>query len=334
MDFGRKNNGINDISAIDFTLPPDDALTNELFESLRAEKGIPMGNAPVNVHIGCTEWGRKSWVGKVYPKAAKEKEFLAHYAKQFNCVELNALFYNLQPKQVIERWASMAGPEFRFCPKFSNTISHVGQLKNVEQETDLYLDHMLSFGSRLGPSFLQLSEAFGPDRAQVLQDYVRKLPRDFAVCVELRHEGWFGAGASGRGADGSAGRSAFGNERGVARDTWQLFRELGIGSVITDTPGRRDCLHMKLTAPTVFIRYVGHNLHPTDLQRIDAWVDRIKTWIDKGLKAVYFIVHNPEESSSPEMCRYVVEQFNSKCGMDLKPPKLLNEGYGTNLSLF
>src|SRR5580692_2725688 len=150
MDFGRKNNGINDISAIDFTLPPDDALTNELFESLRAEKGIPMGNAPVNVHIGCTEWGRKSWVGKVYPKAAKEKEFLAHYAKQFNCVELNALFYNLQPKQVIERWASMAGPEFRFCPKFSNTISHVGQLKNVEQETDLYLDHMLSFGSRLG----------------------------------------------------------------------------------------------------------------------------------------------------------------------------------------
>jgi uncharacterized protein YecE (DUF72 family) len=322
MDFGR----IHNIADIDFSLPPDDMLTNELFDSLKTEKGIPAGQVPVKIHVGCTEWGRKGWVGKVYPKGAKEKEFLAHYTKQFNCVELNALFYNLQPKQVIERWASMAGPEFRFCPKFSNTISHIGQLKNVEQETDLYLDHMLSFGSRLGPSFLQLSEAFGPNRAQVIQDYVRKLPRDFTVCVELRHEGWFAADAPECG--------VLGKDAAPARDTWQLFRELGIGSVITDTPGRRDCLHMKLTAPIVFIRYVGNNLHPTDLLRIDAWVDRIKTWIDKGLKAVYFIVHNPEELSSPEMCRYVVEQFNSKCGMDLKPPKLLNEGYGANLSLF
>jgi uncharacterized protein YecE (DUF72 family) len=315
MDFGRVNN----IAEIDFSLPPDDPLTTELFESLQPVKD------PVNIYVGCTEWGRKGWVGKVYPRGAREKDFLAHYAKQFNCVELNALFYNLQPKQVIERWASMAQAasrgsgrveEFRFCPKFSNTISHIRQLKNAERDTDLYLDHMLSFGSNLGPSFLQLSEAFGPGRAAVLQGYIRQLPRDFSVCVELRHEDWF---------KGSGGAVA---------DTWQLFRESGIGTVITDTPGRRDCLHMRLTAPVALIRYVGHNMDPTDCRRIDAWVGRIKTWIDKGLKEVYFILHNPEELNSPEMCRYAVEQFNAVCGTNLQPPKLLNEGYGANLSLF
>jgi uncharacterized protein YecE (DUF72 family) len=306
MHFGR----IENIEEIDLILPPDDKITEKLWRQLD-----PAGNEPLRIYVGCTEWGRKNWVGKVYPRGTKDKDFLAHYVKQFNTIELNALFYNLQPKHVIERWSSLADTGFRFCPKFSDSISHKQQLRNAERDTDLFIGHMQYFGGHLGPCFLQLSESFGPNRAGILQNYLRDLPRDFRTCVELRQESWFGDGAA------------------EVQETWELLHEWGIGTVITDTPGRRDVLHMRLTAPVAFIRYVGNNLHPTDYQRIDAWVDRIKSWVDKGLREIYFFTHNPEELNSPEMCRYVVEQFNKKCGTVLKPPRLM-ERPPENLSLF
>ncbi len=113
------------------------------------------------------------------------------------------------------------------------------------------------------------------------------------------------------------------------------MQELGIGTVITDTAGRRDVVHMRLTAPYVFIRCVCVSDHPTNLSRLDAWTDRIKTWMDRGLRQVYFIVHNNEEVYTPLLVAYAIEQFNKKCGTSLTPPKKVAVHQpGENLSLF
>lgn len=272
-------------------------------------------DAPLCCYVGGTGWGQTKWLGKVYPRGTKPKDFLGHYVRQFNSIELNALWYNLQPKQVIERWAALAGPDFRFCPKFSNTISHERLLEGAERDTELFVDHMRSFGVSLGWSFLQLPESFGPSRARVLDVYLRALPRSFRTCVELRHEGWFGTTA--------------------VRETWELMEALGIGAVITDTPGRRDVFHMRLTAPVAFIRFVGNNLHPTDFRRIDEWGERLSGWIDKGLREVYFFMHDHEELFSPELCAYAVEVFNRRFGAGLKPPQVIREEPGAKeLTLF
>lgn len=256
-------------------------------------------------YVGGTGWGQTKWLGKVYPLGTRPKDFLSHYVRQFNSIELNALWYNLQPKPVIGRWAELAGPDFRFCPKFSNTISHERLLEGAERDTELFVEHMRCFGVTLGPAFLQLPETFGPGRAGMLHAFLRGLPRDFRTCVELRHEGWFGTAA--------------------VRETWELMEALGIGAVITDTPGRRDVLHMRLTAPVAFIRFVGNNLHPTDFERIDEWGERLSSWIDKGLREVYFFMHDHEEMFSPELCAYAVEVFNRRVGAGLKPPQLIRE---------
>src|ERR1700722_9446012 len=120
-------------------------------------------------------------------------------------------------------------------------ISHFKQLQNTESETELFIQSIQGFNNKLGYSFLQLSEFFAPDKGDVLQKYLEQLPRDLKVCVELRHEDWF-------------------INSSIAHDTFDLFKQLKIGTVITDTAGRRDCLHMKLTAPVAFIRFVGYNL--------------------------------------------------------------------------
>ena len=50
-------------------------------------------------------------------------------------------------------------------------------------------------------------------------------------------------------------------------------------NIIVDTAGRRDMLHMRLTTPSAFIRYVGAN-HPSDYTRLDDWVERIENWVE------------------------------------------------------
>jgi uncharacterized protein YecE (DUF72 family) len=292
VDFGR----IENISAVDFSLPPDHASTVALLKKLSAKNG-----KPAKIYLGCAKWGRPDWIGKIYPKGTKAKDFLAHYVKHFNCIELNALFYNLQPKSVIANWAALAADDFKFCPKYTQAITHRRQLKNAEAETDKFIDHMQSFGKKLGPSFIQLSDRFAPNRAEVIRSYLSSLPKDFQSSIEFRHPDWY-------------------TENEEVENTFDMMAKQGIGSVITDTAGRRDCLHMRLTTPTAFIRYVGNDLHPTDFKRIDSWVEKIHDWMNKGMKEIYFFIHNHEEVFSPELAKYAAEQFNKVCGTNLIIP--------------
>ena len=106
------------------------------------------------------------------------------------------------------------------------------------------------------------------------------------------------------------------------------MKELGVTSIITDTAGRRDVMHMKLTTPKAFIRFVGNSLHPTDFKRIDDWVERIAIWLDQGLQTLYFFMHQHDELFSPEASKYLIDELNKKCKLKLHPPKLLNNYQG------
>jgi len=74
---------------------------------------------------------------------------------------------------------------------------------------------------------------------------------------------------------------------------------LKAGCIITDATGRRDIVHMRLSTPTVFIRYVGNNRHVTDFKRVDEWAGRLKTWIDAGIESLYFMMHQHQGKGFP-----------------------------------
>jgi uncharacterized protein YecE (DUF72 family) len=82
-------------------------------------------------------------------------------------------------------------------------------------------------------------------------------------------------------------------------------------------------MHMRLTSPTAFLRYVGSN-HESDYPRLDAWVERIAEWKKKGLKELYFFVHQFAEEESPKLSAHFIEKLNKKVGTNLKTPSLLN----------
>ena len=99
MEFGRVTP--EELFKVDFTLPPDPELT---IKTLKASET----NKPLQVHVGCAKWGRKEWLGKIYPPKTKEVNFLDEYVKHFDCIELNATFYNVYGPDQILKWKEKA----------------------------------------------------------------------------------------------------------------------------------------------------------------------------------------------------------------------------------
>jgi uncharacterized protein YecE (DUF72 family) len=310
MDFGRPEN----IDNVDFTLPDDHADTDILLASLK-KRGNPSQRDKKkktrSVYVGCSKWGIKEWIGTIYPPKTKEEDFLHYYLEQFSSIELNATHYRMPSFSTVKKWKSEAEADFKFCPKFPQIISHGKRLKNCERETDYFLKVVRNFEGNLGACFLQLPQNFASKKLPELESYVKTLPKDSQFCVEFRHSDWF---------DGSD----------TSNRTFEILRDSGIGTVITDTGGRRDLVHMRLTTPTAFIRFVGNNLHPTDFKRVDDWAKRIKKWLDSGIGTVYFLIHMHDEKDSPELSQYTIQKLNKECGLKLK--ELVFYGKSANLS--
>jgi uncharacterized protein YecE (DUF72 family) len=192
-----------------------------------------------------------------------------------------------------------------FSPKFSASISQTKRLKGAEFVTEEFLKGISAFKDSLGPCFLQMHPTFGPPNLQVLKDYLEWLPKDLDLFVEVRHPDWF------------VGDNF--------NDLANVLEDAGKGFVITDTAGRRDVCHMRLTTPSAFIRFVGNSLHKTDYQRIDEWVEHIDKWVKEGLTHLYFYMHQHDELHSPELIKYTIQRINERCGLDIPVPIYLYE---------
>lgn len=288
MEFGQVP--AEELERINFRLPPDHPATaTTLRQSTRV---------PTRFYVGCAKWGRKDWVGTIYPKGTRETDFLHHYAQHFNAIELNATFYRMPSRTQTMSWKSCVGPGFRFCPKISDKISHIKRLKDVGSLTERFLDGISGFGENLGPVFLMLHPQTGPNAIDTIHEFIRFFPQHIRLFVELRNPKWY--------SDSAAFDRIF-----------ELLASTNTGLVITDVAGRRDCLHMRLSTPDAFIRFVGNNLHPTDYERVNQWMDRIQNWVEDGLQSLYFFMHQHEEIYSPQLAGFVAAELNRRCSAGL-----------------
>ena len=213
MEFGRVPE--TELNTIDFSLPAEPLLNQQV---LKGKKQIQP-----RVYLGCAKWGRTEWVGKIYPPKTKEKDFLEHYVKHYNSIELNATHYKIYGATGIARWAEKAkGMDFRFCPKMYQGVTHRGSLKGKDFITTEFLRGIIEFKEQLGPVFVQVSDAFSPKRKEELFDFLRSLPVDIQFFLEVRHPDWF-------------------TKTDIREELFSTLKEMNMGAVITDTSGRRDC---------------------------------------------------------------------------------------------
>jgi uncharacterized protein YecE (DUF72 family) len=268
---------------------------------------LKQGKKPVQVFLGCAKWGRKEWVGKIYPSGTAEKDFLRFYANHYGSIELNATHYKIYEQEHLKEWMDKVNnPHFKFCPKAHRGMSFMKESPARAGVTKDFINNIKVFGNELGPVFITHDEKikWDADAEKGFFDYLVSLPKDIQFFVEERWPGFY-------------------QDKKLMERYYTRLRELKIGTVITDTAGRPDVLHMQLTVPKTFIRFVGNSLHPSDYPRIDLWAKRLKKWIDGGIEEIYFFMHMHDEGKSPELTQYVVKSFNTTCGLQIPPVQFI-----------
>lgn len=286
MQFGK----VSQPELVDFSLPADHPDTKRVLQQYKKK-------APFEVYVGCAKWNKTDLKG-FYPKGTKDE--LTYYATQFNSIELNATFYGMPDWKQVETWKDKTPEGFRFFPKLSNSISHFRRLIDVQALVEQFCGAVSAFEDKLGMAFLQLHDNFKPKDFERLQHMLEHFPAGIPLGVEVRNEAWF--------ADPS-----------VFEQYGHLLERLHMANIIVDTAGRRDMLHMRLTGPEAFVRYVGAN-HPSDIERLDEWIERIKVWRKAGLQKLYFFVHQNIERASPLLAAHFVKKINQAFDLDLTIP--------------
>ena len=286
MKFGK----VSDPSVIDFSLPKDHPDTAKILSHTLQRNDF-------EVYVGCAKWNKTDLKG-FYPKGVKDE--LSYYSTQFNCIELNATFYKMPDWQQVETWKNKTPNGFKFFPKLTNNISHYKRLINVHKEVDEFCNAISNFEEKLGMAFLQLHDNFNPKDFERLKTTLEQFPKGIPLAVEVRNAEWF-------------------SNKKISDQYATLLEQLDMANIIVDTAGRRDMLHMRLTSPVAFIRYVGAN-SPSDVTRLDDWVKRIKKWREEGLQKLYFFVHQNVETESPLLAAHFIRAINKTFKLTLKVP--------------
>jgi len=256
-------------------------------------------NGKPDIYVGCAKWKRSDLKG-FYPRGTKDE--LYYYSRQFNSIELNATHYRDFPEDQISNWYKRVPDNFKFFPKVNRYISHLKWLNDIDKPVENYLDSVIHFKDKLGTIFLQVRDKFAPKFFDRVKAFVELWPKEIPLAMEFCHTDWF-------------------YDKEAAEDLYQLLEENGIANVICDTAAYRELLHMRLTNGEAFVRYVGANA-PSDYERLDEWVGRLKEWQHQGIQNIHFFIHQNEEKESPKLAAHFIKGLNNELGADLKVPNI------------
>ena len=213
--------------------------------------------------LGTVGFGYAYWQGVFYPPGTKPADYLSVYAKHFDTVELDTTFHAAPTAERVRRWAEATPETFRFCVKTPKDITHAPGLAGRSRQMVAFLDTVRAFGEKLGPVLLQFPPSFDASEAPELRTFLRGLPRDARLAVELRHPSW----------DADA--------------TADLLREFGVSWVAADY--LQEPWALVATTDFLYVRWIGvHGRFPTlDRERIDV-TQRLEWWREQisGLKEV------------------------------------------------
>ncbi len=224
--------------------------------------------------IGCSGWNYRDWRGRLYQEGEPARRWLELYSQRFDTVEVNATFYRLPSRQVVEHWVQQTGTGFLFAVKASRYLTHVKRLGEIRDGVARLCERLrpLIDAGRMGPMLWQLPDTFHRDQRR-LEAALAELPPG-RHAFELRHPSWF------------------------VEEVYAALGRAGAALVIADHPERRFQTEVETTDWRYVRLHYGSgrrgNYTPTD---IDRWAAKLRAWRADGDVFVYF--NNDWEGFAP-----------------------------------
>lgn len=224
-----------------------------------------------DVWIGTSGWAYPEWRGGFYAGVPRPR-WLAHYARHFEAVEVNATFYRALRPATLEGWRAATPDAFRFCLKASRVLTHVERLDFPEAALARFRAQTDALGHKLAAVLWQLPARF-PCDLERLARFAERLDAWPAVrhAVEPRDPSWF--------TDAVAARLA-------------AHRLAAVQSHAADWP-----LWDAVTTDLVYVRLHGGvrtYRSPYTAATLARWAARIRRWVGEG-RAVHVYFDNTAE---------------------------------------
>jgi uncharacterized protein YecE (DUF72 family) len=155
---------------------------------------------PANLHVGTSSWSTTDWCGSFYPESIAPGEMIAAYARHFSTVEIDATWYHMPSRTMVESWDARTPPGFVFSAKVPRVITHEKVLEGCEAELNQFTTTMSRLGDKLGPLVFQFPYvAKGKDPEEYaagsrflarLKKFAGLLPAGFRWAIEIRNSRW------------------------------------------------------------------------------------------------------------------------------------------------
>lgn len=261
------------------------------------------------LRIGTSGYSFKDWLGTVYPRGARSGEFLRHYARLFDAVEINATYYRIPPPAVFEGMLRKVSETFVFVVKVPGTMTHERDRFSESVKPFSEALRPLHDAGQLGGLLAQFPGSFRPSIAS--DDHLRRLAETFVddgsvpLNIEFRHTDW------------------------MSGEAMRRLRKLGLGFVNVDLPRLQGLPEPSeiTTSDTAYVRLHGRNArmwwrHPTPSHRydylysqeeLDPWVDSVER-MRAETKRAYVFTNNCRLGQS------VVTALQMMTALDQRPP--------------
>lgn len=224
------------------------------------------------IHIGTSGYSYKHWAGRYYPADLKPSEWLRHYLRDFDTVELNNTFYTLPKEETFDAWRKNTPRDFLFAVKGSRFLTHMIKLKDPERGLVNFMPRAERLRSKLGPILWQLPPGWKVNAGR-LEEFLRLLPKKHRYTFELRNQTW------------------------MTDEVYEVLRTYNAAFCIYELAGYQspleitaDWTYVRLHGPTAF-KYQGSY---SDAQLAE-WAARIRAW-SRRLKAIYVYFDNDDSA--------------------------------------
>lgn len=224
------------------------------------------------LYVGTSGFAYPGWSPRFYPVGLRADGFLQHYAGALAAVELNNTYYQRPRADKVDAWLAATPATFRFTVKVQRGSSLRTMTANPTESIPWLTDPFRRFAERLGTVLLRVPDAQRRDDA-LLRAALDIWPRDMPLTVEFPDASWH------------------------VDETFEALADAGAALCTTEVPESDTPPMIRRTGSFLYLRLRRHDYTTEEL---DAWADRLESFLGAGDDAYVFFRHD-DAGRGPEL---------------------------------